>query len=60
MKIEDNKYTEHAKRVTKRTQDIAKKTEEISLEVLSILEKWLEDVLMPFKEEKKDDHLKKK
>ena len=37
-----------------------KKTEEISLEVLSILEKWLEDVLMPFKEEKKDDHLKKK
>jgi len=60
MTIEDNKYTEHAKRVTKRTQDIAKKTEEISLEILSILEKWLEDVLMPFKEEKKRRPFKEK
>jgi len=25
MKIEDNKYTEHAKRVAKRTQNVAKK-----------------------------------
>jgi hypothetical protein len=59
MKIEDNKYTEHAKRVAKRTQNVAKKTEEISLEVMSILQKWLDDVLTPFKEEKKSDHLKK-
>ena len=59
MKIEDNKYTEHAKRVEKRTQNVAKKTEKFSLEVMSIIQKWFDDVLTPFKEEKESDHLKK-
>lgn len=51
---EPNKYTEHADRVTKKTKDLANKTEELTIKGITFVEDLLEDFLNPIVKKRED------